>query len=41
MYDDVRRAESPREALLEFFESAYEAGANLAHWDRSALERTT
>ncbi len=38
MYDDVRRAESPELALLEFFESTYEAGARLAKWDRSALE---
>jgi hypothetical protein len=38
MYDDVRRAESPREALLQFLESTYAAGAKLANWDRSALE---
>ena len=40
MYDDVRRAESPRDMLLEFLQSTYEAGANLAKWDRAALERT-
>jgi hypothetical protein len=39
MYDDVRRAESPRAALLEFLESTYEAGAKLANWNRAALER--
>jgi hypothetical protein len=39
MYDDVRRAASPRSEILEFAQSAYEAGANLAKWDRSALER--
>jgi len=39
MYDDVRRAESPRDMLLEFLQSTYEAGANLANWDRAALER--
>jgi hypothetical protein len=39
MYDEVRRAESPRDALLEFLESTYAAGARLANWDRSALER--
>ncbi|MFZ0760750.1 MAG: DUF5996 family protein [Candidatus Sulfotelmatobacter sp.] len=39
MYDDVRRAASPREALLGFLQSTYEAGANLAHWDRKELER--
>ncbi len=39
MYDDVRRAPSPRAKILEFAQSTYEAGANLAGWDRSALER--
>jgi hypothetical protein len=39
MYDDVRCAESPRGALLEFLESTYAAGAKLANWDRKALER--
>ena len=39
MYDDVRKAPSPRGALRQFLESTYEAGANLAHWDRAALER--
>jgi hypothetical protein len=39
MYEDVRRASSPRAALLDFFESSYAAGAKLAHWDRKALER--
>ncbi len=39
MYDDVRRAASPREALLGFLQSTYEAGANLAKWDRKELER--
>jgi len=39
MYDDVRRAASPRQALLSFLQSTYEAGANLAHWDRKELER--
>jgi hypothetical protein len=38
MYDDVRRAESPEEALYEFLESTYDAGARLAKWDRAALE---
>ena len=38
MYEDVRRAESPRAALLEFLESTYAAGAKLAKWDRVALE---
>jgi hypothetical protein len=39
MYDDVRRADSPRAALLDFLQSTYESAANLAAWDRSALER--
>ncbi len=39
MYDDVRRAASPRQALLSFLQSTYDAGANLAHWDRKELER--
>jgi hypothetical protein len=39
MYDDVRRAHSPREALLEFLQTTYEAGANLGKWDRKELER--
>jgi len=40
MYDDVRQAASPREILLSFLQSTYEAGANLAHWNRKELERT-
>jgi hypothetical protein len=39
MYDDVRRAVSPRAEILEFAQSTYEAGANLAGWDRKSLER--
>jgi Family of unknown function (DUF5996) len=39
MYDDVRRAPSPSASLLDFCQSTYEAGANLSHWDRAALER--
>jgi hypothetical protein len=39
MYDDVRRAASPRAEILEFAQSTYEAGANLAGWDRASLER--
>ena len=39
MYDDVRRAKSPRAEILEFAQSTYEAGANLAGWDRASLER--
>lgn len=39
MYDDMRQAEVPEESLLAFLTSTYEAGANLAHWDRERLER--
>ena len=37
-YDDVRTAASPDAAVLDFCQSAYEAGARLANWDRDALE---
>jgi hypothetical protein len=40
MYDDVRRAQSPRAALLDFLESTYAAGAKLGKWDLAALERS-
>jgi len=39
MYDDVRKAPSPEDALMDFCQSTYEAGADLAQWDRKALER--
>lgn len=39
MYDDVRRAKSPRTEILEFAEKTYAAGADLAAWDRAVLER--
>jgi hypothetical protein len=39
MYEDVRRATSPRTEILEFAQSTYEAGAGLAGWDRKSLER--
>jgi len=38
-YEDVRTAASPREALLEFLWTTYDAGATLAKWDRKELER--
>ncbi|HVG29040.1 MAG TPA: DUF5996 family protein [Pyrinomonadaceae bacterium] len=38
-YEDVRRAASPAGALAEFLQSTYDAGADLAKWDRAALER--
>jgi hypothetical protein len=39
MYDDVRKTSSPRAEILQFAQSTYEAGANLAGWDRAGLER--
>jgi hypothetical protein len=38
-YEAVRRAGDPRALLLDFFQSAYEAGADLGGWDRESLER--
>jgi hypothetical protein len=37
-YDAVRNARDPDAALLDFLESTYSAAADLAQWDRSALE---
>jgi len=39
MYDDIRTSKSPEADLMDFLQSTYEAGANLAKWDRAALER--
>jgi hypothetical protein len=39
LYEDMRTASSPRETLLEFLQSSYEAGADPSTWDRAALER--
>jgi len=33
MYDDLRKADSPRQALLDYLESAYIAGAKRANWN--------
>jgi len=38
-YSAVRLAQSPDQALLDFMQSTYEAGATLAKWDRDPLER--
>jgi Family of unknown function (DUF5996) len=38
-YDVVRKAPSPDALLLGFLQETYEAAANLAKWDRKALER--
>lgn len=37
-YDAVRRSSTPDEDLLAFFQSTYEAAADLAGWDRAGLE---
>jgi Family of unknown function (DUF5996) len=38
-YEEVRRSPSPDATLLEFLQASYQAAANLAGWDRPALER--
>lgn len=38
-YEAIRKAPSPEDALMDFLQSTYEAGASLANWDRKALER--
>jgi len=38
-YEAVRTAVSPDAALTEFLQTTYDAGADLAQWDRAELER--
>jgi hypothetical protein len=38
-YDAVRQASNPDALLLGFLQETYEAAADLAKWDRQALER--
>ncbi|HEY3042903.1 MAG TPA: DUF5996 family protein [Vicinamibacterales bacterium] len=38
-YEDLRIAPSPHDALMEFLQSTYEAGATLGGWNRGELER--
>jgi hypothetical protein len=38
-YAEVRASADPSRMLSEFFDSTYDAAANLAKWDRAALER--
>ena len=38
-YAVVRESRNPDETLLDFFQSTYEAAADLGTWDRAALER--
>ncbi|HEY6229961.1 MAG TPA: DUF5996 family protein [Pyrinomonadaceae bacterium] len=39
LYDDVRQSASPEQTLMDFCQTTYEAGADLAGWDRASLER--
>jgi hypothetical protein len=41
MYEDLRKAASPKATLLEFLESAYQAGARTADWDLEAFKAVT
>jgi hypothetical protein len=38
-YSDVRGANDPDAMLTAFLQGTYEAAADLAEWDRAALER--
>ena len=38
-YAEVRGSSDPDRTLREFLQSTYDAAANLAKWDRPALER--
>jgi hypothetical protein len=38
-YEAVRTSASPDDTLMEFLQSTYDAAADLAKWDRAALER--
>lgn len=40
-YEAVRTAPDPDRTLLDFLQSTYAAAADLGHWDRSHLERST
>jgi hypothetical protein len=38
-YADVRMSDAPAAMVFDFLQSAYDSGANLAKWNRAALER--
>jgi hypothetical protein len=40
-YDSVREARDPDNLLLDFLQETYAAAADLAKWDRAALERVS
>jgi len=37
-YEDVQRSDNPKEMLLSFLQTTYEAAANTSNWDRDRLE---
>jgi hypothetical protein len=37
MYDELRKMDAPKAALLDFLESAYRVGASAAGWDIDVL----
>lgn len=39
MYEDVRQSAAPKETLMDFLNSTYDASADLAKWNRRELER--
>src|SRR5206468_6823545 len=38
-YEATRSASSPDDAVLEFYQSVYDAAADLGRWDRAGLDR--
>jgi hypothetical protein len=38
-YADARDSEDPVNTVLQFLQDTYSAAANLANWDRAALDR--
>lgn len=38
-YEELRKTKDPRQGLLDFLQSSYEAGAKRADWNRAELER--
>jgi hypothetical protein len=38
MYEEVRKSSSPKDTLLKFLQSAYQAGAKAANWNIEDFE---
>ncbi|MDX1365082.1 MAG: DUF5996 family protein [Arenibacter latericius] len=38
LYEDIRNSDHPKQQILDFLESSYQAGAKLAGWDIKALK---